>query len=163
MGSGVWAARLGREFIWGFSTSWRFGDLDPRSPPRFVTYQGMALQRLLRRLGSVRVLGLRVSRFAQWTRAVREAGRQVAYWVLIREMARGLWQGICAKRTAEAKRRRRRAYRACLRCPVFDRTRKVCQPFPGSPLGCKCYMPMKAAADGKCWGRQNVPGFPFGY
>lgn len=51
-------------------------------------------------------------------------------------------------------------YRTCLKCPLFNRVTRQCRPYPGSPLGCGCWMPLKARAYFTwrgCWGRLNLP------
>lgn len=50
----------------------------------------------------------------------------------------------------------------CYRCPVFDKSRKICRPYKGSVLGCGCYAPYKALVKDRCWGRQNM-GEHFGW
>lgn len=52
-------------------------------------------------------------------------------------------------------------YRACWRCPVFDRHLRRCGSEVG--IGCLCYQPFALVAGKPCWGRENVPGFEFGY
>jgi hypothetical protein len=49
---------------------------------------------------------------------------------------------------------RRFRYRACLRCPVFDRNLRRCRPYNGSAIGCGCYVPYAIAAGQKCWLRK---------
>lgn len=50
----------------------------------------------------------------------------------------------------------------CYKCPVFDRRRKTCRPFPSSNLGCGCYAPYKAMVKENCWGKENM-GDSFGW
>lgn len=121
------------------------------------------IARLFGRLGRVKVLGLRAARVAQWAAVVGEEGRRVPFRAMVWEMVKGLWGSRCALRTQEAAGRRRAAYYACHRCPLFDRQRRACRPYPGAKLGCGCFMPFKVASDGDCWGRARLPGFAWGY
>lgn len=50
----------------------------------------------------------------------------------------------------------------CYRCPIFDKARKTCRPFPESEMGCGCYVPYKALVKVHCWGRENM-GDNFGW
>lgn len=50
----------------------------------------------------------------------------------------------------------------CYRCPIFDKDRKTCRPFPESEMGCGCYAPYKALVKDHCWGRDNM-GENFGW
>jgi len=50
----------------------------------------------------------------------------------------------------------------CYKCPIFDKERKTCRPFPKSAMGCGCYAPYKALVKKHCWGRGKF-GENFGW
>ncbi len=50
----------------------------------------------------------------------------------------------------------------CYRCPIFDKSRKTCQPHIGSELGCGCYVPYSNLVKKICWGRERF-GENFGW
>lgn len=56
-----------------------------------------------------------------------------------------------------------RKMRTCFRCPIFDRTMYRCGEYTGSENGCRCFMPLKIKAGGKCWLRENFPDDPGGW
>ncbi len=91
------------------------------------------------------VLGLKWSRVLQWLTCLKEADRKVGP----REYGQMAWLALKGALQPNAPRWRRRM-RACMRCPIYDPELKRCQPYTGSPLGCGCFMPLKAL-QGSCW------------
>lgn len=53
-------------------------------------------------------------------------------------------------------------YRKCIRCSFHHRKFKRCGDGSGI-IGCGCHVVYKIAAGGKCWGRENIPGFTEGF
>lgn len=56
----------------------------------------------------------------------------------------------------------RERMRACYNCPIFNKDRKTCRPFPDSVMGCGCYTPYKALVKSQCWGKDRF-GDNFGW
>ncbi len=94
-------------------------------------------------------LGLRLSHWRQWLEVLAEEGRSRSWWSILRAILPTLSQGTVSRREY------RRRLRACRRCVLWDATLRRCRPLSGSPLGCGCYMPLKAAAKkARCWLKQ---------
>lgn len=105
----------------------------------------------------VRVTGFKPARFREWARALQNEARQGNRFKLVVSLLKASW-GLGPNRT-----RWRRRGRACWRCPIYNRTLKICRPFPGSELGCGCWMPAKSLVRaGHCWVRRAIPGTDLG-
>ncbi len=106
-----------------------------------------------------RVMGLKWARVGQWLEVVEAEGR-AAGWP---RTAASLLGGVLGL-GGVSKARWRSRIRRCMACPVYDRPRKACRPYAGSPLGCGCFMPFKALVkDRACWVRQVKPGIDIGF
>ena len=103
----------------------------------------------------MKIFGLKLARYRQWLRVVRDEGRRVGLRALVASIAETLRHGTVSRATWQTR------MRDCARCPVYDRPRRTCR---RGNLGCGCYMPLKAAFKGpQCWGRRFVPNGPFGH
>lgn len=112
---------------------------------------------LIRLFLQARLFGLRLGRILDWLAALQasEARAGFAGWW---EMARLAARAVFRRRAAGAA---VHEYWQCHRCPIFDREFRRCG--AGDGLGCGCYVAYALAAGKPCWGRENVPGFEFGY
>jgi len=112
-------------------------------------------------IGDIRIFGLKLKRYRQWLQVVREAGRTMPYHVMVRQMIRALL------RTSLDNRKRRRLWRKhmkiCGSCVLFEPRQHRCGPTLYPALGCRCYMPFKAAAPGPCWIKEHFPENQGGY
>lgn len=78
-------------------------------------------------------------RFSEWSRHVRSIQGRVPWSKMLLAVSTGsvpapVW---------------RSRIRTCLRCPIYDRTKRVCYmpgPLDQYMLGCNCYVPFKALA-----------------
>lgn len=112
-------------------------------------------------LWEVKLFGLKLKRYQQWLQVVKEAGRTMPYHVMIGQMYRAI------RRTSRDNKVRRRLWRAhiktCSGCVLYEPRVYRCGLDDQPSLGCRCYMPFKAAAPGPCWIKQQFPNSPFGY
>lgn len=105
----------------------------------------------------VRFTGFKPSRFNEWVAALQIAARQGNGFKAIIPVLKASW-GLGPNKT-----RWRARIRACNHCPIYDKTHRICRPFPESPLGCGCWMPAKHLVKaGSCWVRQAIPGTELG-
>lgn len=66
------------------------------------------------------------------------------------------WRWRSGKRTLEL-------LQVCARCPVYNRRLRQCRPWPGSDLGCGCFLPYKVRFGGDCWLTSERPGLKMGW
>lgn len=78
--------------------------------------------------------------------------------VSIRNWVNILRAGISVSRSSVTHAEWSRRTRICYSCPIFDKARKTCQPFPESEMGCGCYIPYSNLLNKKCWGRERFGG-----
>lgn len=103
----------------------------------------------------MRLLGLRLQRYGEWIRLVRDEGRRIGVRALARQMLLAARGGLVERSIW------RERMRACAGCPIYDRRRHACR---NGELGCGCWMPLKAMFQGpQCWGRARVPDGLFGH
>ena len=102
---------------------------------------------------------IRIRRIRQWLEALKAESRVVS----LRFLALDLWRGALGVGGVDKTAWRQRI-RACRRCPVYDRNRKTCRPYPGARIGCGCFMPLKALVrQNACWIRQIRPDGQHGF
>lgn len=82
--------------------------------------------------------------------------------VSLLDWAQILKSGVSILRSPYTQEVWRERIRKCYVCPIFDRDRKTCRPFPKSAMGCGCYVPYKALVKKHCWGRDKF-GENFGW
>jgi len=112
---------------------------------------------------------LRIKAEGIWRRSKKKAARAVEWGGVVRREAgfRGLARvAVEIGRAALSWSREgsvsqvvwRKRIRACMTCPVFDRSRHACRDRRGLNLGCGCWMPAKAKMSGnQCW-RKKLDG-----
>ena len=90
----------------------------------------------------IMLLRFKLSHWLQWLRVLRIERRSIRPISLLRSVARGVASKMVWIRRM----------RDCRPCPIYDRSLRRCRPNDGSPLGCGCWMPLKAMfADSECW------------
>lgn len=143
-----------------FGVNWK---AEPQNPPslRIQKPRGSPTLRRLAshariRLYRLKFRGLRVGRLAEWLAVLEDNDSSPGWrgWIEMVRLAAG----------ATFRTRNVRAvsnYWKCKACPIMDRQLRRCGANDG--LGCGCYLPYALAVGKPCWGRENVPEFPFGY
>jgi hypothetical protein len=101
----------------------------------------------------VRFCGFGVKRVREWLAVIRSEGLSSSLRGILAVGWKVLFGGVNRSRF-------RARIRRCSKCPIYDPVLKKCRPYPGSELGCGCYVPFKAliripyrgpAGEG-CWG-----------
>jgi hypothetical protein len=82
-------------------------------------------------------------RFKEWRLVMRAESRRLRLVPML--------QLLLSFRSWRGRRETLRLLRLCPGCPVYNRSLHQCRPYPGSPLGCGCYMPTKVRFGGGCW------------
>ena len=95
-------------------------------------------------------------RFREWLRVAFGPKVGIRDWIAI---LKGM---ISMFRSPTSRSEWVRRTRICYGCPLFDKERKTCRPFPDSDLGCGCYVPYSNLIKERCWGRERF-GDNFGW
>lgn len=118
-------------------------------------------------IGLMKLFRLKRSRFWDWERTVEDELGRVG-WLdstrLLLSMARVLVWGVWGRESLPVKQARfRQRMKCCMKCPIYERNSRVCRPYPGSVLGCGCYMPYAAQLKKRCWADENMPDENIGW
>lgn len=106
----------------------------------------------------MKVLGLRVKRYAEWIRVLRSEGRRLGPLAIVISA----WKAVSGGLTTREIWRMR--MRDCPKCPVYDRSRHACRDNLGMGTGCGCWMPLKAMFRGpQCWAKRVNPAGDVGH
>jgi hypothetical protein len=98
--------------------------------------------------------GLRWSRLREWRAAVaRSPSIGLREWLAMGAL---LIHALRQPGGPETRKRIRRDWRDCVRCPFHDPVFHRC-------IGCGCAMAYKIAAGGKCWAREQDPNSTMGF
>jgi|TARA_Y100000310_G_C20682119_1_gene816599 hypothetical protein len=94
---------------------------------------------------------MKLKRIREWREVLYRTGAYASFKAWIYLIKHVFVLGV-------SKRRWRRRYAACIRCPIYIEKYKMCGPGDEeeSQLGCGCYVPFLAMTRIKgCWGRRN--------
>lgn len=97
------------------------------------------------------VLGLKPARYVEWWTVVHEEALTLSWRRVLWAMLRAVIRSFCRIGNTRASLTWRQRMRKCARCPIYDRGLHRCRPFTGSPVGCGCWMPGKAAFSDHGW------------
>lgn len=99
----------------------------------------------------MKILGLKLSTWAQWLEVLRiESKAAPSLWQIFRM---GLKLPFTPRRTWRLR------MRGCGKCPIYSRATRQCK---RGDLGCRCFMPVKAFI-GPCWARELQPDGEIGW
>ena len=115
----------------------------------------------------MKLFGLRTSRFWDWEITLEDELGRVGWLDRVRlllSMVGVLVWGVWGRESLSVRRVRfRRRMRCCMRCPIYDKVNRRCRPYPGSVLGCGCFMPYAAQLKERCWADENMPDENIGW
>ncbi len=95
---------------------------------------------------SMKILGLKPSRFREWWAIVKLEGGANGILPLFKMLHKGFMLGVGRKRW-------RTRLRTCMKCPIYNKDLRQCRPLWNKKMGCGCYTPFLAMTKGSCWGK----------